>query len=114
MTGLRFSTARVTNIAPVRASAKRTFLEVSGSRSKLVDLSPLKGMPLKQLWLDYQPERDAEVLWRCVATPMRLRSRDRTRLRRNASFPFLKKQKTAWRDFVPRFALMTTTAAAER
>ena len=28
----------------------------------MADLAPLKGMPLKQLWLDYQPERDAEVL----------------------------------------------------
>jgi hypothetical protein len=28
----------------------------------VADLVPLKGTPLKQLWLDYQPERDAEVL----------------------------------------------------
>jgi Leucine-rich repeat (LRR) protein len=26
------------------------------------DLAPLKGMPLKELWLDYQPERDVKVL----------------------------------------------------
>jgi hypothetical protein len=31
-------------------------------KTKVSDLAPLKGMPLKQLWLDYQPERDAEVL----------------------------------------------------
>jgi eukaryotic-like serine/threonine-protein kinase len=30
--------------------------------TKVADLTPLKGMPLKQLSLDYQPERDAEVL----------------------------------------------------
>jgi serine/threonine protein kinase len=32
------------------------------SRTKVSDLSPLQGLPLKQLWIDYQPERDAEVL----------------------------------------------------
>jgi serine/threonine protein kinase len=31
-------------------------------RTNVSDLAPLKGLPLKQLWLDYQPERDAEVL----------------------------------------------------
>jgi Leucine-rich repeat (LRR) protein len=30
--------------------------------TKISDLAPLKGVPLKQLWLDYQPERDTEVL----------------------------------------------------
>jgi hypothetical protein len=30
--------------------------------TKVSDLAPLKGMPLKQLWLDYQPKRDAEML----------------------------------------------------
>jgi hypothetical protein len=28
----------------------------------VADLAPLQGIPLKQLWLDYQPERDALVL----------------------------------------------------
>jgi hypothetical protein len=32
------------------------------SRTKVSDLSPLQGLPLKQFWIDYQPERDAEVL----------------------------------------------------
>jgi hypothetical protein len=31
-------------------------------RTKVSDLTPLQGMPLRQLWLDYQSERDAEVL----------------------------------------------------
>jgi hypothetical protein len=31
-------------------------------RTKVSDLAPLKGLPLERLWLDYQPERDAEVL----------------------------------------------------
>ncbi len=30
--------------------------------TKVSDLTPLKGMPLKELWFDYQPERDGEVL----------------------------------------------------
>lgn len=30
--------------------------------TRVSDLAPLAGMPLQQLWLDYQPERDAEVL----------------------------------------------------
>jgi hypothetical protein len=38
-----------------------------------------------------------------------MRSRDRTRLRRNASFPFLKKSNISWRDFAPDFALKTRT-----
>src|SRR5262249_13396258 len=31
-------------------------------RAKVSDLSPLKGLPPKQLWLDYQPQRDAALL----------------------------------------------------
>jgi hypothetical protein len=31
-------------------------------RTKVSNLAPLKGLPLKQLCLDFQPERDAEVL----------------------------------------------------
>jgi hypothetical protein len=31
-------------------------------RTKVTDLSPLKGLPLKQLCLDFRPERDAAVL----------------------------------------------------
>jgi hypothetical protein len=30
--------------------------------TKVTDLSLLKGMPLKKLWCDFQPERDAEIL----------------------------------------------------
>ena len=28
----------------------------------MADLAPLKGMPLKQHWLDFRAERDTEVL----------------------------------------------------
>lgn len=31
-------------------------------KTKITDLSLLKGMPLKELWCDFQPERDAEIL----------------------------------------------------
>jgi hypothetical protein len=30
--------------------------------TEVSDLAPLRGLPLKQLWLDYQPGRDGEVL----------------------------------------------------
>jgi hypothetical protein len=67
VTGLRFSTDQVTNIAPlrvlsrletldvagtegtVRVPGKEKFLEVSGSQGQLADLSPLKGLPLAVL-----------------------------------------------------------------
>jgi serine/threonine protein kinase len=49
VTGLRFSTDQVTNIAPVRALAKLESLDVSGRQGKLADLSPLQGMPLSIL-----------------------------------------------------------------
>jgi hypothetical protein len=49
VTGLQFSTDQVTNIAPVRALARLTHLEVSGTQGKLADLSPLKGMSLTVL-----------------------------------------------------------------
>jgi hypothetical protein len=36
--------------------------ELLCSSTKVADLSPLKGIPLKQLWCDFNPERDAELL----------------------------------------------------
>ena len=30
--------------------------------TKVTDLSPLKGMPLKELYCDFKPERDTEIL----------------------------------------------------
>lgn len=30
--------------------------------TKVADLSPLKGMALTDLWCDFKPERDAEIL----------------------------------------------------
>jgi hypothetical protein len=30
--------------------------------TKVSDLSPLQGMPLKALWCDFKPERDSEVV----------------------------------------------------
>jgi formylglycine-generating enzyme required for sulfatase activity len=49
VSGLRFSTDQVTNIAPVRALARLTSLNVNGTQGKLADLSPLKGLPLTVL-----------------------------------------------------------------
>jgi hypothetical protein len=37
-----------------------THLHLAGT--KLTDLSPLKAMPLRELWCDIKPERDAEIL----------------------------------------------------
>jgi hypothetical protein len=28
----------------------------------VTDLSPLRGVPLREVWCDFKPERDAEVL----------------------------------------------------
>ena len=36
--------------------------ELGCAGTKVSDLSPLKGMPLKQLSCDFKPERDAEIL----------------------------------------------------
>jgi hypothetical protein len=37
----------------------------------VTDLSPLKGMPLKELHCDFKPERDAEIL-RSITTLERI------------------------------------------
>src|SRR5262245_51082161 len=52
-----------------------------------------------------RPARSGDVARPCCAR----RSRGRTRLRRTASFPSLRKPQTAWRIFAPAFALTTTT-----
>jgi hypothetical protein len=49
VSGLQFSTDQVTNIAPVRALAGLTSLNVAAERGKLADLSPLKGLRLTVL-----------------------------------------------------------------
>jgi hypothetical protein len=56
VTGLRFSTDEVDNIAPVRALRGLTRLDCSGTfprKGKLADLSPLKGLSLKRLECSY-------------------------------------------------------------
>ncbi len=63
--GLGFLTDEVTNIAPVRALKGLTSLGCGGSypvKGKLSDLSPLKGMPLIELYLDNVQIRDLEPL----------------------------------------------------
>jgi hypothetical protein len=36
--------------------------ELQCNQTKVSDLSPLKELPLKQLWCDFNPDRDAAVL----------------------------------------------------
>jgi Leucine-rich repeat (LRR) protein len=65
VTGLQFSTVRVTNIAPVRALTQLTSLKVSGLYGKkgpLADLSPLKGMALTFLSCDETQVSDLSPL----------------------------------------------------
>jgi hypothetical protein len=56
---LVLSETSVTDLSMLKGLPLKSLMMV---RTKVSDLAPLKGMPLKQLWLDYQPERDAEVL----------------------------------------------------
>jgi eukaryotic-like serine/threonine-protein kinase len=81
VTRLRFSTDRVTNIAPVRALGKLTSLDVSGSypdgEGKLADLSPLKGLPLSVLHCSRNKVSDLSplkgmplTLLECAQTPV--------------------------------------------
>jgi hypothetical protein len=60
--GLDPSHTLVTNIglAGLEDCKDLTSLWLTGT--KVTDLSPLKGMPLKELSCDFQPERDAEIL----------------------------------------------------
>jgi len=56
VTGLGFSTDNVTDISPVRALEGLSYLGAHGSyprQGSLVDLSPLKGMPLKDLLISH-------------------------------------------------------------
>jgi hypothetical protein len=50
---------QVTDLSALKGLPLKTLRMV---RTKVSDLAPLQSLPLKQLWLDYQPERDAEVL----------------------------------------------------
>jgi hypothetical protein len=51
--------ARVTDLAPLRGMPLQVLLWVGTAVS---DLSPLKGMPLKDIYCEFQRERDAEFL----------------------------------------------------
>jgi internalin A len=55
-----FGTTKLRNLAPLKGMSLE-YLNID--RSPVTDLSPLGEMTtLKQLWLDYQPQRDAEAL----------------------------------------------------
>jgi len=64
VTGIGLVTDHVTDISPVRALSqlKGLWCVSSTKPGTLRDLSPLKGMLLKELWLDFKPERDTELL----------------------------------------------------
>jgi serine/threonine protein kinase len=49
----------VSDLAPL-AGLKITQLRITGTR--VTDLSPVKQLPLQKIWLDFQPERDSEIL----------------------------------------------------
>jgi Leucine-rich repeat (LRR) protein len=59
LTSLGCSGTRVSDLTPLK-DMKLTYLECH--RTQVSDLSPLKGMPLTTLFVDFKPERDAEVL----------------------------------------------------
>jgi hypothetical protein len=40
----------------------KTLLTLDCRGTKISDLSPLQDAPLKALWCDFKPERDAEIL----------------------------------------------------
>jgi hypothetical protein len=56
---LNVAHSRVTDLSPLRGMPLQVFWSVSSAVS---DLSPLKGMPLKEIYCDFQRERDAEFL----------------------------------------------------
>jgi serine/threonine protein kinase/formylglycine-generating enzyme required for sulfatase activity/tetratricopeptide (TPR) repeat protein len=58
-------TDQVTDISPMRALTGLKQMNINGSapgKSKLTDLSPLRGLPLKEIVCDFEPSRDAVVL----------------------------------------------------
>jgi hypothetical protein len=52
-------TTQLKDLSPLKGMSLE-ILNLGGSAA--TDLSPLGEMTVKQLWLNYQPERDAEVL----------------------------------------------------
>jgi serine/threonine protein kinase/formylglycine-generating enzyme required for sulfatase activity/tetratricopeptide (TPR) repeat protein len=67
-------TDQVTDISPVRALTQLKEMTIRGSapgKSKLPDLSPLRGLPLKEIVCDFEPARDAFVL-RSITTLTRI------------------------------------------
>lgn len=65
VTGLRLNSDAVTDLAPLRALKHLEMLHCSGTiegRGILADLSPLRGMPLSVLHLEYNPVSDLSPL----------------------------------------------------
>ena len=59
LTELRCENTRVSDLSPLK---NMNLAILNCSRTRVSDLSPLKGMPLKEVWCDFQPQRDAEIL----------------------------------------------------
>src|SRR5262249_48286045 len=67
-------TDQVTDISPMRVLTGLKTSTIRGSapgKSKLTDLSPLRGLPLKELYGEFEPTRDAFVL-RSIKTLTRI------------------------------------------
>jgi formylglycine-generating enzyme required for sulfatase activity/WD40 repeat protein/tetratricopeptide (TPR) repeat protein/tRNA A-37 threonylcarbamoyl transferase component Bud32 len=63
VTGLKFATDHIVDISPVRALTRLQSLDMQGvNKASLVDLSPLKGMKLTTLFLDFNPVQDLSPL----------------------------------------------------
>jgi formylglycine-generating enzyme required for sulfatase activity/tetratricopeptide (TPR) repeat protein/tRNA A-37 threonylcarbamoyl transferase component Bud32 len=61
--GLKFATDHIVDISPVRALTRLQSLDMQGvNKASLVDLSPLKGMALTALYLDFNPVQDLSPL----------------------------------------------------
>ncbi len=63
--GLKFTSDRVVDISPVRALTRLQSLDMQGTgnnQGSLADLTPLKGMPLTALVLDFNPVQDLSPL----------------------------------------------------
>jgi hypothetical protein len=62
--GLKLSTGRVTDLAPLRALRDLRELQIEANRNEgvLVDLSPLKGLPLTTLWMSSNKVSDLTPL----------------------------------------------------
>ena len=69
VTTLNFSSDNVSDISPVRALAGLKSLSCEGSKAgaPLVDLSPLRDMPLKEIHCDFNPDQDFPI-FRCMKT----------------------------------------------